>query len=134
MTLSREGKRIVYSYDKFKQIYETCYDRDSGKAIYCVDDNNNIHSGLFVVWDQNSAYDLISTIDPQFRNSGSASLLIREIIRYVSSKTRKFDFEGSMIESVEQSFRRFGAIQRRYFRINKVDSRLLRLHRALKEL
>lgn len=62
----------------------------------------------------------------------TASLLIREIIKYLSSKTRKFDFEGSMIEPVEQSFRRFGAIQERYFRTSKVNSRLLSLYRALK--
>jgi len=132
MTLSKEGKRIVYSYELFKRIHKACYNQDCGKTIYGVDKNDKIHSALFVIWDKNSAYDLISTIDPDFRNSGSASLLIREIMKYVSQKTKKFDFEGSMIEPVEQSFRRFGGVQKPYLRISKVNSRLLRLYRTLK--
>ena len=57
---------------------------------------------------------MISTIDPDYRNSGASSLLIYEIINFLRDKVRKFDFEGSMIESVENSFRKFGAIQKAY--------------------
>jgi hypothetical protein len=119
LTLSKQGQEIGYSYDLFSRIYDAAYTAGCGKAIYCVDEENNIHSGLFVIWDECSAYDLISTIDPDFRNSGSASLLIREIIKYVADKTEKFDFEGSMIEAVERSFRSFGGLQKQFFSISK---------------
>lgn len=132
MTLAKEGKKIEYGYAVFKRIYEACYNHDSGKTIYCVDKGGNMHSALFVIWDENSSYDLISTIDPDFRDSGSASLLIKEIIKFLSDRTKNFDFEGSMIESVEQSFRRFGAVQKQYHQISKINSKLLRLYKFLK--
>jgi hypothetical protein len=126
MTLEKQNNKIAYSFDHFNRIYNSAYSHNAGRTIYAIDKDNNIHAGLFVIWDKNSAYDLISTIDPSFRNSGGASLLIREIIKFLSDKTDKFDFEGSMIESVEKSFRQFGAKQKPYFDISKIDSKILK--------
>ena len=130
-TLSKQGKRISYSYELFSRIYEDCYKHDAGKIFYAIDGNNNLHSAIFTVWDKNSAYDLISTIDPDFRSSGSASLLIQEAIKYYSNKTKKFDFEGSMIKGVERSFREFGARQVPYFEVSKINSKVVQAYRTL---
>jgi lipid II:glycine glycyltransferase (peptidoglycan interpeptide bridge formation enzyme) len=134
LTLKKQGKKISYSFSLFEKLYNSCYARNSGRTIYSTDKQGNIHSALFVIWYEKSAYDLISTIDPDFRNSGSATLLIREIIKYVSDKTEKFDFEGSMIEGVEQSFRQFGTVQKPYFNIQKVNSNSFRLLKAIRSL
>ena len=134
MTLSKQKSEISYSFELFKSIYENGYKNNSAKTIYAVDENNNIHGALFIIWDDNSAYDLISTIDPDFRNSGSASLLVKEAIRFVSTKTKKFDFEGSMMESVESSFRQFGAVQKPYFNISKTNSKFLKIRSLIGEV
>lgn len=134
MTLAKQGEKISYNYEVFSKIYNSSYKYNSGRTIYAVDVHGNIHAALFVIWDANSAYDLISTIDPDFRKSGAATLLVKHIIEYVSDKTCKFDFEGSMIESVENSFRQFGAIQKPYFQISKINSRILKIKRAIKEI
>lgn len=119
MTLNRQGESISYPYELFEKIYNECYKRNQGKIFYAVDESNNIHAALFIIWDENSAYDLISTIDPQFRYSGAANLLVYEAIKHTSNYTKVFDFEGSMIENVENSFRQFGTIQKQYFNISK---------------
>lgn len=126
MTLEKQNSEISYSFEHFNRIYTNAYKHNAGRTIYAVDNENNIHAALFVIWDKNSAYDLISTIDPSFRNSGAGSLLVKRIIEFVSDKTDKFDFEGSMIENVEKSFRQFGAKQKAYFDISKVDSKILK--------
>ena len=126
MTLAKQGAVISYSMDHFRKIYDAGYANNSAVTIAAVDESNNLHAALFVVWDECSAYDLISTIDPDFRTFGAASLLVREAISYVSRKTKKFDFEGSMIESVERSFRHFGAKQVPYFNIRRTPSLVLR--------
>jgi hypothetical protein len=126
MTLEKQNSTIAYDFEHFNRIYSSAYEHNAGRTIYAVDDDNNIHAALLVLWDKNSAYDLISTIDPDFRNSGAASLLVRDIIIFVADKTKKFDFEGSMIENVEKSFRQFGAKQKAYFDITKVDSKILK--------
>jgi len=132
-SLENNGSNILYSFDQFKKIYNTCYKNKTGKVIYSIDKNKplSIHSANFIIWDRNFAYNLLSTIDEKNRNSGSTSLLIYEIIKFLSNKTKKFDFEGSMIEKVEQSFRKFGTKQVTYFNINKSNSKIIDLYLML---
>lgn len=136
-TLSEQNvyeKKIVYTYETFKRIYDACYKHRAGRVIYAKDKNENIHAALFVIWDENSAYDLISTIDSRYRKYGSGTLLVWKIMEYLSNKTKKFDFEGSMIEGVEKSFRGFGATQKMYFSICKVYDRKLAILMKCKEI
>jgi len=119
LTLRKQGEFISYDYDLFKRIYDTVYKHSAGKTLYAIDKQSNIHAAIFVVFDKKSAYYLISTIDPDYRNSGAATLLLRDAMAYVSQYTKRFDFEGSMIRGVENSFRKFGAIQKPYFIISR---------------
>ena len=124
LTLGKQGEQILYSFDLLKRIYDASYENGCGKTWYALDDQKNLHAAIFVIFDKKSAYYLISTIDPDFRSSDSATLLVRDAIAYVSQYTNRFDFEGSMIRGVENSFRKFGAIQMPYFSISK-DNRTL---------
>jgi hypothetical protein len=132
MTLKKQKSKISYSFKMFKSLYDAAYKRKSGRTIYAIDNEKNLHCALFIIWDKNSAYDLISTIDPSFRNSGAASLLIKESIKFISDKTKKFDFEGRMDENISNSFRQFGAKQKQYFTISKCNSKFLKIILSLK--
>lgn len=121
MSLGKKGKKISYSYDNFKRIYEFSYGKTAGKTWYAADNNNNIHSCIFVVYDHRSAYFLISSIDPYYSDSHSLTLLLRDAIYYLSQYTVSFDFEGSMIRGVENSFRKFGGVQTPYFYITRMS-------------
>ena len=126
-TLESQNNTISYSFEHFNSIYKALYRHNRGRTLYAIDRDKNIHVALLVIWDSMSGYNLITTFDPKFRNSGASSLVIWKAIEFISTKVDKFDFEGSMIESVERSYRQFGAKQRAYFDISRVDSRLLRL-------
>lgn len=119
MTLRKQGSVIFHRYDRFKNLYDAAYARHAGKTWYATDPEQNIHAAIFVVFDKNSAYYLVSSIDPDFRNSGASTLLLREALTYVSRYTNRFDFEGSMLRGVESSFRKFGAVQTPYFCLTK---------------
>jgi hypothetical protein len=134
MTLAKQGSEISYSFELFKKIYDSGYKNNQAKTIAAFDDKGNLHAALFVVWDEMSAYDLISTIDPDFRTYGAASVLIKEIIGYTAQFVSKFDFEGSMIESVERSFRKFGAIQKPYLTVTHKPSKILSTMLCLKNI
>lgn len=133
MTLAKLGSTISYSYNYFKRIYDAAYYNESGRTIAAYDNEGNLHAALFIIYDEMSAYDLISTIDPSYRSFGAASLLIQEAIRYSSQKVDKFDFEGSMIESVERSFRRFGAKQVPYHQVTKINNKWLKAGWLMKD-
>jgi hypothetical protein len=116
-SLRKAGDTIVYTYELFERIHRATHEHNAGKTWLAVDVDGHIHSAIFVVFDRSSAYYLISTIDPDYRSSDSATLLVKRAIEYVATRTKRFDFEGSMIENVERSFRSFGARQMPYFKI-----------------
>jgi hypothetical protein len=70
-------------------------------------------------------------IDPAF-SSGAFSLLMWHAIQFASQVTTRFDFEGSMIESIERFFRSFGARQVPYLHVQKINSVVLRTLFAIK--
>lgn len=120
-SLSLNKKNISYSKKLFKNIHTFAIERQQGKIIAIRDNDDNIHSAAFVIWDKESAYYLISAIHPQFKSSGASSLMVWEAILYLANKTKNFDFEGSMIESVAKTFEEFGAEQTPYFTISKLN-------------
>lgn len=132
MTLRQQGATIGYSFDVFRRMYDAAYANNAGRTIYAVDREGNLHGALFNIWGGNVAYDLISTIDHRFRNSGAATLLVYEMIKYLSDKVKVYDFEGSMMEGVENSFRQFGTTQTPYMAISKDNSSPIK--KALLEL
>lgn len=124
MALEKKSQEIIYSWDTFSRIYNATVPRGYGQNIYAIDYNGVIHSALFVIWDENSAYLLISAVDPDYKNTGSMSLLRREAIKYTSTRTTHFDFEGSMIEGVEYSYRQFATVPKPYFNISFMSRRM----------
>jgi hypothetical protein len=132
MTLAQQGKRISYSRDLLQRMHAAASSRDGGRIWCARDPLGRVHAAIFVVWDERSAFYLISSIDPQHRSSGAATLLVWEAIQYCAAKTEIFDFEGSMIEPVANSFRAFGAVPQPYSIVSRTDSRLLRLRNAVK--
>jgi len=122
--LLQKNAKIGYSQELLLSVYNETIKREQGKIIALKDSANNLHSALFVVWDKNSAYAYLYSINPQFKTNGSSSKVFWEAVKYVSNKTRMFDFEGSMIDGVAQSYQQFGTEQIPYFCISKSYSKL----------
>ncbi len=126
-SLEKQNKKISYTFESFNTLYKNSYIYNAGRTIYAIDSDGNIHGAIFFIWDNRSGYYLINSVEPDFRNSGSMALLVKHILKFLSNKTEKFDFEGSMIKDVEKSYRQFGTTQKAYFNISKIDSKLLKL-------
>lgn len=121
-SFTRQGLAFPLDTTYFAQIYEAFIGQNAGKAFYAVGKNDGaVHSAIFLVWDRQSAYLLWGGDNPAFRQSGSGILLQWHAIEYAQNTLQLavFDFEGSMIKSVEQSRRHLGGVQRAYFRVRK---------------
>lgn len=125
--LKHNGKSNVLSKELVVNLIQTACARNQGVIISAVDKEGVAHAALFIAYDAASAYNLISAIHPQHRASGGSTLVVWEAIRHLSDKTEAFDFEGSMIEGVEHSFRQFGATQTPYFQIRKFNYKWLQV-------
>jgi len=126
-TFQRQGKTPPYSDELVRILHEAARTRDASDVLLAEDPDGNVHAGAFIVGDGTTAYYLMGGGDPEYRNSGAGSLCVWEAIRRQPAHVQTFDFEGSMVEPIERFFRAFGAVQTPYFRVNRTDSRILRL-------
>ncbi len=131
--LRDKGQSIAYSLEQFTKIYMGAYQNNAGRAIYALDNQGELSGAVFLVWDDDCAYNLISTFNPGSSANGASSLLFYKAILYCSNFCKNFDFEGSTSESIEHSYRRFGGEQVPYFNIFK-STRLFKVCKALKDL
>lgn len=131
-TYMRQGKHGL-SETLVHSIYNACEKRGAGRAFFAVDDKGQVHAAVYLVWDKRTAYYLIGGGDPELRKSGAQSLLLWEAIKFASTVSERFDFEGSMVESIERFFRAFGAKQVPYHKVTKINSNWLKAGWLMKD-
>jgi hypothetical protein len=124
-TFQRQHRRGLPE-DVVRRIFDACEKKNAGQAFFAVDDKGRIHAAAYIVWDERAAYYLLGGGDPQLRNSGAHSLIMWEAILHAAKVSRTFDFEGSMVESVERFFRAFGAGQVPYHHVRQINNRWLK--------
>lgn len=118
-TFARKGWDTPISFAVLQRIDQACLRRNCRKILYAADGAGTIHAAAYLVWDENSAYYLLAGVNPRLKSSGANSLLVWNAIRFAGNVTRKFDFEGTMLEPIERFFSGFGAVPKPYFRIYK---------------
>ncbi len=123
-TFTRQGKILPYSKDLVKRIDTAASSRNAREIFYAEDDAGRVHSAVYILWDEHSAYYMMGGEDPELRNSEAGSLLIWEAIQFSSRQTKRFDFEGSMIQPIERFFRSFGAAQTPYSHVVGASKRM----------
>jgi len=113
----RQGLRTPYPKALVEAVEGKASQHACRRMFFAVDNKGCLHAAAFIVWDAHTAYYLMGGVDPLHRTSGAMSLCLWEAIKYSLSIGRNFDFEGSMIRSVERFFRGFGAVQVPYYRV-----------------
>jgi lipid II:glycine glycyltransferase (peptidoglycan interpeptide bridge formation enzyme) len=115
----RQSLEPPYSNDLILRLDEVCARQSCRKILGAVDSAGRVHAAAYLVWDNQTAYYLMGGSDPELRESGGLRLAQWEAIQFSASIAQQFDFEGSMIRTVETACRSFGARQVPYFLITK---------------
>lgn len=119
--------RVSMDLKVLSKVYQACRDQGCGKIWYAAGEQQQWAGAIFVAWDKQTAYYIIGAKDDSFGNSGAMSLLFWHAIKQLSNKVRSFDFEGSMIQGVENYFRSFGGMQRMFFEISHDRALLMKM-------
>ena len=122
---SEKGLELNYDQPYFEGLASSLINAGKGKILGAKTKDGQVSAAILFGWDSESVYYVSGAADPKFRSSGVLSLLLWEGIKLASEKGLTFNFEGSMIESIERYFRSFGAEQVPYYEIKKVDSKVL---------
>ena len=122
-TFARQGLALPHA-DPLRRLDAALAARGARRILLAEDAGGRLHAALLVVWDSHRAYYLIGGQTDIGRGEGGASLLMWHAIRHAAQVSRGFDFEGSMIPSIERFFRSFGARQVPYVEVTKAGRRL----------
>ena len=95
----------------------------AGRTLYAIDRAGAPTAAVFVAWDDTTAYYLLGGASEQGRASGAMSALLWEAVQLSRDHASSFDFEGSMIESIEHFFRGFGAVQKQLIAVERCSRR-----------
>lgn len=135
MSFDRQKIKIPYSLQFLKDKDVVLEQIGCRKMFFAIDETGKIHAVLYLIWDEGSSYVHLVGEDPELRSSGAGILLLWEAIRFTAEELGldRFDFEGSMIEGVEEVRRSFGATQKPYFCITKINSKILKIENAVRK-
>lgn len=120
-TFQRQGRKISSKTDFIKHLDIAALKHKARKLICAVDMDGNVHGAGYFIYDEKNCYYLIGGGNPELRNSGAASLILWEGIKFASTVSKAFDFEGSKIEDIERFFRAFGGKPTVYYRVTKLN-------------
>lgn len=129
----RKGLRLPYNPGLIAAILRAGSARDAANVYLVVDRENEPHAALLVLRDGQRSYYLIGGVSDLGLQSRAMNVGMWHAIREArDSGSTHFDFEGSMIQSIEAFFRSFGATQTPYFRVWRHHNPLLRIGMRLR--
>jgi len=126
---ARQGIKVPFDEDVLRRLDLACQERNCRKILIIQDERGDPVAGVYVVWDNTSAYYLVGGKNPDRAGKPGVAVLLWEMILHVSEFVEHFDFEGSMLEPVELNFRSFGGRQKEVFTISRSNSYLLSAYR-----
>lgn len=134
MSFKRQGILLPFSFEYFKKYDEIISAHHARQLLFAVDKQGQIHSAAYLLIDRDRVYYHIAGDNPDLRNSGAGILLAWKAIQFTKQELglNIFDFEGSMIQSIERVRREFGAKQIPYFNLTRYGSKVYKILRVLR--
>ena len=133
-TFKRQGSDAPFD----KKRLENLFNSEFFTSVAALNNNNEFIAVCGLINDKKSSYLILNGIDIEKHVRGANSLIIFEAIKFYKIKCSSFDFEGSMINGVEQFYRRFGGELTPYMRIwndnlfNYLKSKLKTIYKKFK--
>jgi hypothetical protein len=110
-TFARQGMDMSSWFPALERIDETMSRRNQ-RTIYSAEDaQGRVHAAVYVVYDDRHTFYLAGGGDPALRDSGAHSLAMWHAIKESGTRSQIFDFEGSMLRTIEYFIRGFGPQQ-----------------------
>lgn len=124
-SFTERGKTPPFNKTVLERVCNAMSKNNRGKISVCKHkETNEILAGNFTVSDKNSTYYICGYYNPQGKEIGGLSYLLWDNI--ISTQSKYFDFEGSMIKDIEYFFRAFGGELTPHYKVWKVNNALLR--------
>ncbi|MDR1846667.1 MAG: GNAT family N-acetyltransferase [Bacteroidales bacterium] len=131
-SFSRQNLKVPYPYGIFEHLFNELRSRNKALAISIENSQGQIIACLLAVLNAGVCDALVAGTDTDLRSTNATTLAYYEAIRYAKENScTLFNFNGSMLQSVETFYRHFGGIQTPY---NLIEKRYSTLYSHLRHL
>jgi hypothetical protein len=126
-TYRRQKTGIPFSRTWFSRLDAAITRHDAGIKLGMVNPSGQLIAVSYLLWDTDRAYYFLAGDNAEGRNTGASIVLCRHALRIAFEEKQLpiFDFCGSMIESITEMRRQFGAKSVGLMKIYKAKSKLL---------
>lgn len=131
-TFKRKDIEMVYDKEIFRELDISLKADNRRKIYYAKHEDGTLCAAMYLVADESTIYYLAGGIKEEYKRYNPISILHWESLKYAVSVSKIFDFEGSMLPSVEQFIRRFGTEQNAYHSIQKIYSKKIKIKNHIK--
>ena len=107
-TYKRQGRSNPVDRNVTLDIMKKTVEQGHGKLLVARGDDGRAPSAGFFIDDERICSYLLGGFDPEFNSDGSQNLLLDAGIEFAQGVSRDFDFEGSMVEGIENFYRQYG--------------------------
>jgi hypothetical protein len=118
-TFERQGQQAAFravaaSYNRLLEQKKQC------QGFLAKNADAKLIAVVYIVWDEKRSYYLLGGYDSENSHHGASAAAMWQAIKFTKEQLglQEFDFEGSMIEPVEQFFRGFGGRLTPYFSVH----------------
>ena len=110
-TYRRQNMKMPYSLDELMKIDTAVTNHQAGVALGATNQKNELVAVAYLLWDRERAYYFLAGDTEEGKSAGASIFLCREALRiaFDEKELSTFDFCGSMIESITEVRRQFGA-------------------------
>jgi len=122
-TFGRQGLKLGRPPSLIMRLAETAIDHDSARLIVAVDEGGRPIAAALIVWDDTTAYYLLGG-RADHDGIDAMPLVLWDGIELAGELSRRFDFEGSMVEGIENFFRGFGGTPEPYSILSHASRRM----------
>jgi hypothetical protein len=121
-TFEKQGLKPVCSADFLKRLWDAAHAHGKAHLYIAKTADDKPVAGLLTVHDKRTTYQIVSGVNPEFRDIPGAYLVLWNALQETLLAGRDFDFEGSSLRGVECFYRRWGAMAVPIWRLEKAGS------------
>ncbi|MBP7272715.1 MAG: GNAT family N-acetyltransferase [Saprospiraceae bacterium] len=129
---TRRNMAMPFDFTFLQQLETILKKQDASKILIAYDTKNQPLSAIYLVFDKNTVYNLLLGLNLNIKNSSAVSYLLYESIVWSLQQQKNFDFEGTMLQSVEELFSGFGAQRTPYSRCYRTKNAFWELVYSIK--
>jgi hypothetical protein len=122
MTFQKQGLKPACSPEFLRRLWTAAYSQERAHLYVARTPDDKPIAALLTVYDKRTTYQLVSGVNPEFRDVPGADLVLWSALQDTLLAGRSFDFEVSSLRGLECFYRSWGAMAVPIWKLEKSES------------